>query len=168
MEERQKRLKEVYEYLRKYYDIHTPADFAFALHKSRNSIYLAMSGNEKYLTNKLFKIICDTFPNTFNLDYLLTGEGSLLAEKEPAGRLQSQSEVQYTTIDQSSLVNALLASKDETIASLRQQLRQSDEYIAALRSNIADLQRQLSADRTSETLTSYPYANDSKIITKKT
>ena len=40
MNERQKRLKEVYEHLRKFYGIHTQSDFANALRKSRNAITL--------------------------------------------------------------------------------------------------------------------------------
>ena len=57
MIERQKRLKEVYEHLRKFYGIHTQIDFAESLRKSRNSVTLALNGNESYLTDKLFKEI---------------------------------------------------------------------------------------------------------------
>ena len=41
----------------------------------------ALNGNEGYLTDSLFKSICAAFPGTFNLDYLLTGEGSLLVDE---------------------------------------------------------------------------------------
>ena len=82
MNNKQKRLQEVYEYLRRYYGIHTQIDFANALQSSRNSITLAMNGNEAYLTKKLFQKICAAFPGVFNLDYLLTGEGALLVVKE--------------------------------------------------------------------------------------
>jgi hypothetical protein len=44
----------------------------------------AMNGNEKYLTKSLFMKICAAFPGVFNLDYLLTGTGTLLATKEKA------------------------------------------------------------------------------------
>ena len=40
------------------------------------------------------------------------------------------------TIDQSSLVNAVLAAKDETIAAIRQQLEAKDQLIASLRQQI--------------------------------
>lgn len=79
MRERQKRLKEVYEHVRRFFGIHTQEDFAKSLHKSRNAITLALNGNEKYLTDNLFVNICEAFPNVFNLDYLLSGEGELLA-----------------------------------------------------------------------------------------
>ena len=82
MNERQKRLIEVYEHLRRYFGIHTKTGFAEALHYGRTSMSAAMNGDEKYLTNKLFENICAAYRGTFNLDYLLTGNGSLLTIEE--------------------------------------------------------------------------------------
>ena len=79
---RQKRLIEVYEYVRKHCGIHTQKDFAESLGKSRNAITLALNGNESYLTDKLFRNICEAFRGVFDLDYLLTGEGTLLTIEE--------------------------------------------------------------------------------------
>ena len=79
---RQKRLHEVYEHLRKYQDIHTQTDLAESLGYSRVYISSAMNGNEKNLTDKLFRNICEAFPNIFSLNYLLTGEGQLLMEND--------------------------------------------------------------------------------------
>lgn len=67
MSEQQKRLKEVYDYVRKYCGIHTQTDFAVALKYSRPVISSAMNGNEAYLTKKLFQKICAAFPGVFNL-----------------------------------------------------------------------------------------------------
>ena len=82
MNERQKRLIEVYEHLRKYYGIHTKTGFAESLHYGRTSMSAAMNGDEKYLTDSLFKNICEAYRGVFNLDYLLTGKGSLLVVEE--------------------------------------------------------------------------------------
>lgn len=82
MIERQKRLHEVYEYLRENSGIHTQIDFAEALKYSRVYISAAMNGKKKNLTDKLFAHICETFPGTFNLQYLLTGDGELLEQNE--------------------------------------------------------------------------------------
>ena len=82
MIERQKRLIEVYEHLRKYYGIHTKTGFSEALHYGRTSMSAAMNGDEKYLTDSLFKNICEAYRGVFNLDYLLTGEGQLLTIEE--------------------------------------------------------------------------------------
>lgn len=82
MLERQKRLNEVYEHLRKYYAIHTQTDFANALKYSRSVISAALNGREDYLTDKLFRTICEAYPGVFDLNYLLTGEGTLLTIEE--------------------------------------------------------------------------------------
>ena len=83
MNERQKRLIEVYEHLRRYFGIHTKTGFAESLHYGRTSLSAAMNGDEKYLTDSLFKNICEAYPGVFDLDYLLTGKGALLTvEKE--------------------------------------------------------------------------------------
>lgn len=75
---RKERLKEVFDYVRDNYPVHTQADFADKIMYNRAYISSAMNGNEKYLTDKLFKNICEAFPNVFNIDYLLRGNGSLL------------------------------------------------------------------------------------------
>lgn len=82
MNERQKRLIEVYEHLRRWFGIHTKTGFAESLHYGRTSMSAAMNGDEKYLTDSLFKNICEAYQGVFNLDYLLTGEGSLLTVEE--------------------------------------------------------------------------------------
>ena len=82
MNERQKRLIEVYEHLRRYFGIHTKTGFAEALQYGRTSMSAAMNGDEKYLTDSLFKNICDTYKGVFNLNYLLTGDGQLLTIEE--------------------------------------------------------------------------------------
>ena len=82
MNERQKRLMEVYEHLRRYFGIHTKTGFAEAIEYGRTSMSAAMNGDEKYLTDSLFKNICDTYKGVFDLNYLLTGEGQLLTIEE--------------------------------------------------------------------------------------
>jgi hypothetical protein len=154
MNERQKRLIEVYEHLRRYFGIHTKTGFAEALHYGRTSLSAAINGDENYLTDKLFKNICEAFPGVFNIDYLLTGEGDLLTVEEDA-RNDAIKET-FGMIDQSSMVNALIASKDETIASLRRELDAKNETITLQRSRIADLERQLAAARMSD-IDNYPF-----------
>ena len=159
MNERQKRLKEVYEYLRKFYGIHTQSDFANALCKSRNAITLALNGDEKYLTDKLFKTICEAFPGVFDLNYLLTGNGSLLSNDKANHEEIKTSNV----IDQSSLVNAAIAAKDETIINLKERIKElqrtiadKEEIIKARDERIIALERQLAAATTGD-LSRYPF-----------
>lgn len=81
---RHDRLKEAYDYLRYQHGIHTQMEMANALQITRSSFSAAMNGNEKYLTKSLFMKICAAFPGVFNLDYLLNGTGTLLAQQKVA------------------------------------------------------------------------------------
>ena len=82
MTTKQERLKEVYNHLRSHFGIHTQIDFAEAIRITRPALSSAMNGNEAYLTKNLFQKICAAFPGVFDLDYLLTGKGSLLTVEE--------------------------------------------------------------------------------------
>jgi uncharacterized coiled-coil protein SlyX len=145
MNERQKRLIEVYEHLRMYFGIHTKSGFAEALGYGRTSLSAAMNGKQEYLTDSLFQSICQKWEGVFDLDYLLTGKGNLLLSgtKDPTNLQTGANNLPDSRrdegIDQSSLVNALLAAKDETIASLRQQIAEQKEMISLLRKNIEEL-----------------------------
>ena len=137
MNKRQKRLIEVYEHLRKYYGIHTKTGFAEALHYGRTSMSAAMNGDEKYLTDSLFKNICEAYPGVFNLNYLLTGEGSLLTIEEEVHNEEYEKLYNPQPIDQSSLINATIAAKDESIASLKRELQTKNDLIQSLRDQLA-------------------------------
>lgn len=153
---KQERLREVYEHLRQHFGVHTQIDFAKVLGLTRPAISAAMNGNEAYLTDNLFKRICAAYQGVFNLDYLLTGEGQLLTIKEEV--LNNDYERLYNPqpIDNSSLVNAIIAAKDETIASLHRELDAKNETITLQRSRIAALERQLAAATTGD-LSRYPF-----------
>ena len=163
MNKRQKRLIEVYEHLRKYYGIHTKTGFAEALHYGRTSMSAAMNGDEKYLTDSLFKNICEAYKGVFDLNYLLTGEGSLLTIEEEVHNEEYEKLYNPQPIDQSSLVNALLASKDETIDSLKSRIADlqrtiadKEEIIKARDARILDLERRL-AQSNADDLSKYPF-----------
>jgi transcriptional regulator with XRE-family HTH domain len=153
---RKERLKEVYEYVRKHFPIHTQADFADEIRYNRAYLSSAMNGNEKNLTNKLFNNICEAFPGVFNLEYLLTGKGSLLTIEEEVK--SEEIERQNNLIDQSSLINAALAAKDETIAALRDQLSTKDELIAVLRQQIELLKQQVTKAQAEDYLKDFQFA----------
>lgn len=140
---RQKRLHEVYDHLREFCGVHTQTDFAKAIKYSRVYISSAMNGNQKNLTDKLFTNICEAFPGTFNLDYLLTGNGTLLTTEEEVSidRLTAPTPAPQQTApgtpDLSSMVNALIAANADTIASLKRELVSREETIEALHREVA-------------------------------
>ena len=159
MLDRQERLNEVYEHLHNYFSIHTKGDFADSIKYARAYISSALNGNEKYLTDKLFTNICDAYPGVFDLNYLLTGEGSLLTTEEEVHNEDHERLYNHQSIDQSSLINAALAAKDETIAALREQIQAKNELIAALRQQIDILQQQVHAAKDEELFKDFPFPN---------
>ena len=155
--DREDRLNEVYEYVHEYFNIHTKKDFAEKINYDRAYISSAMNGNERYLTDKLFRSICEVFPGVFNLNYLLTGEGTMLADKVKVEDLQSKGTTNYA---------------DELIASLRHQLADKERIIKLLEQKIEILEEMQHLDR--NPLHDYPFpigtADDTKLrpnITKK-
>ena len=136
MLERQKRLNEVYNYLHSNKGIHTKAGFADAIKYARAYVSSALNGNEKYLTDKLFRSICGAFPETFNLDYLLNGDGRLLldepqfvGEEHPSSFIPSWADA---FLD-------ILANQVKENEALNRELRQSIERANALCTNLETL-----------------------------
>lgn len=78
---RQKLLSEVYEYLHENCNVHNQTDFSKKIGYSRAVVSAALNGNEKYLSNALFRKICQVYP-IINEQYLLTGDGELLVPEE--------------------------------------------------------------------------------------
>ena len=125
MNERQKRLIEVYDYVRQHFGIHTKQGFAEALNYGRTSMSAALNGNEGYLTDSLFKSICAAFPGTFNLDYLLTGEGSLLVDEGGA-------KVQDTDSGELSALRSRVKILEEQVARQRQIIDHYESFVELL------------------------------------
>ena len=120
MSDKAKRLNEVYEHLHKYCSVHTKGEFADIIKYARSYISSALNGNEKYLTEKLFKNICEAYPGTFNIEYLLHGNGQLLSIQEEVTTNELENQFNQP---QSSYI-------DKLIASLEQQIKAKDEQIA--------------------------------------
>lgn len=80
MNERQKRLNQVFDYLRLNGKMKTQKDFAEAIGVQRTGISAALNGNDLYLTDSLFLKIYAAFPDMFNRDWLVRGYGSMVPE----------------------------------------------------------------------------------------
>lgn len=142
--EKAQRLNEVYKFVFSNFDIKSQKDFADFLKVQRTGLSAAMNGSKANLTKNLFMKICAAFPGVFNLDYLLTGKGSLLAEETANNDAFFRS---MEAIDPSSFINAIIAAKDETIAAIREQLETKDELILSLRQQLESLRQQLETTR---------------------
>lgn len=152
MKERQKRLMEVYEHLRKYYGVHTKTGFAEAVKYGRTSMSSAMNGNELYLTDSLFRSICLAYPNVFSLNYLLTGKGSLLQSNNEAvlGRYPAPPGMVSEDVPSESLplwADTLIRILSKQIAeneALHSELRRSINEVSELKTQLSHLIQSLS------------------------
>ena len=93
----------------------------------------AMNGDEKYLTDSLFKNICDTYKGVFDLNYLLTGEGQLLTIEE---EVKSEDIEKLCNPQQSAIPDYVQRLFDEAVRmSTRNELleRQCEKLIGELR-----------------------------------
>lgn len=138
MNERQKRLIEVYEHLRRYYGIHTKTGFAEALHYGRTSLSAAMNGDESYLTDNLFKNICEAYPDVFNLEYLLNGTGSLLTIHEEVTNEKLEKRVNQP--QPTSYMEKLIASLEKQVKDKDDQLADKERTIRLLEQKIEMLE----------------------------
>ena len=123
---RKERFEKAYNYLKFQGIIKKQDDVAKTMGATRANVSLALNGNPAVLTDNFLMRFAKAYPGMFNFDWLLSGDGEMLTvnQSEPA---KESSDVHY--IDNSSMLNALLAAKDETIAAMQNQLATKDEII---------------------------------------
>lgn len=80
MEGKVRRFNEAYDYLEWRKIIRVQEDVARAMGSTQANVSSALNGKPNVLTNRFIIRFCKAFPNIFNLSYILTGEGQLLAE----------------------------------------------------------------------------------------
>lgn len=127
MNDNTSRLNEVYDYLLFKHIINSHNDLAIALKTSRPAVTAMLNGRQKVSVETLRKIY-EAYPGVFDLNYLLTGEGSLMVAH--GGDTTPQSgEKDHVTVED---YNDAIWAKDKTIESLK-------ETIAALEAEIERL-----------------------------
>jgi transcriptional regulator with XRE-family HTH domain len=137
-------------------------DLALKTGISQNTVSRIMTGKVEPSDDTLRKLNT-TFGNIFNMQYL-RGESIVMLIEDVAYYKSHPGELNKlingegdNKIDQSSLVNAALAAKDETIAALREQIQAKDELIAALRQQLDILQQQVHAAKDEELFKDFPF-----------
>ena len=137
-------------------------DLALKTGISQNTVSRIMTGKVEPSDDTLRKLNA-TFGNIFNMQYL-RGESIVMLIEDVAYYKSHPGELNKMTngedgnkIDQSSLVNAALAAKDETIAALHEQIQAKDELIAALRQQLDILQQQVHAAKDEELFKDFPF-----------
>ena len=117
--------------------------------------YSRIKTGKRIVSDETIRKLNDTFGGIFNMAYFRGDSETLLAN----GREPDQ-ELPAPAIDTGSILNALLAAKDETIAALQDQLAAKEEIIQVKDELIATLRGQLAAinyEKEIEKLGGYPH-----------
>lgn len=140
--DKKERFEKAYNYLKFKGVIKKQEDVAKAMGATRANVSLALNGNPAVLTDNFLMRFTKAYSGIFNFDWLISGDGEMLTINQP----QTQQETSKSNyIDNGSILNALLAAKDETIAAMQDQLAAKEEIIQAKDELIAALRAQLAA-----------------------
>lgn len=123
------RLNEAFNHIYGSDGITSRSQWADRLQVQRTALSAAMNGNPAYLTKNLFIKVCAAHPNTFNLDYFLTGQGTLL---------NAQQAQPPSIIDGASSLIDLAARLIQETEAIRQQLSQELSEVSQLRHDLTD------------------------------
>ena len=132
---RMQRLNEAYKHLYAFHGIASKTALADKLKVQRTGLSAALNGSKANLTDNLFMKICAAFPGVFNLDYLLTGTGTLLAQKEKA----EPTPVSPATDNLLELHASLLRHVDDLRQELHQELLAIRQLKDELRATLSEL-----------------------------
>lgn len=97
----------------------------------------------------------DAFPGLFNPKYF-RGESVYLLMEDYIDAQNETKPKQEAHLDNSSLMNAAIAAKDETIASLHREIKTKDDLILALKNRIEDLESRIAKHNQKE-VKEYPF-----------
>lgn len=142
---KKERILEAYQHLYDTGKIHSVTQLAETMGRARTGVSKAMAGNPSYLNDKFIMSLINAFPGEFSMEYLINGDGELLAHKCGTNNNECDKNTTQPHSEDGSLemFNMVLAAKEETIEALRQQLALKDEIIQAKDQLIASLRHQI-------------------------
>ena len=153
--DKKERMNAAFNYLRDHGYLHTQKDMADAIGSTAPNVSRMLKGDPKVLTDNICVRVQRSY-GCISANWLMHGEGEMLVVDEPT----EQGDAKGT-----------LAAKNETIATLRAQLKDKDALLADkdgriadkqalidnLQEQLADLRRQLAAYRSKEMMGDLPF-----------
>ena len=130
---------------------------------TETTISRIMNDRVKKPSEETIKKLLDAFPGVFNPEYFRGQNIYMLMQDVIDAKIannEKKEELNKSTIDQSSLINAALAAKDQVIAQMELRLSEKDETIRTQRQLIQSLQQQIADLRTKmqqEKISDYPF-----------
>ena len=153
--DKKERMNAAFNYLRDHGYLHTQKDMADAIGSTAPNVSRMLKGDPKVLTDNICVRVQRSY-GCISANWLMHGEGEMLVVDEPT----EQGDAKGT-----------LAAKNETIATLKAQLKDKDALLADkdgriadkqalidnLQEQVADLRRQLAAYRSKEMMGDLPF-----------
>ena len=151
--DKKERMNAAFNYLRDHGYLHTQKDMADAIGSTAPNVSRMLKGDPKVLTDNICVRVQRSY-GCISANWLMHGEGEMLVVDEPTEQ-----------------GDPTLAAKNETIATLRAQLKDKDALLADkdgriadkqamidnLQEQVADLRRQLAAYRSKEMMGDLPF-----------
>lgn len=151
--DKKERMNAAFNYLRDHGYLHTQKDMADAIGSTAPNVSRMLKGDPKVLTDNICVRVQRSY-GCISANWLMHGEGEMLIAEEPTGH-----------------DDPTIAAKNETIATLRAQLKDKDALLADkdgriadkqalidnLQEQVADLKRQLAAYRSKELMGDLPF-----------
>lgn len=141
---KKERLNEVYQHLKSKGYVHTQVEFAKKIGYNKTNMSSAFAGNEKYLTDSLFRKVCEVFPE-INYDWLLTGFGNMLKSDSivPHSAGESQNELLQVVKQQSEIASKLIAQNEEILKENKEIKQENKE----MKQKIEELEKELESGK---------------------
>ena len=151
--DKKERMNAAFNYLRDHGYLHTQKDMADAIGSTAPNVSRMLKGDPKVLTDNICVRVQRSY-GCISANWLMHGEGEMLVVEEPTEQ-----------------GDPTLAAKNETIATLKAQLKDKDALLADkdgriadkqamidnLQEQVADLRRQLAAYRSKEMMGDLPF-----------
>ena len=147
--ERKERLQKVYDYLLYTGRVHRKKDLATAIGKKATTLSKAFSGDKKALTDMLFKQIAAKYKPIFSLEWLLTGDGSMLTSDDTQEKRSLASNSDDENIDAIMQMYKNATEEKAKAAELFKAATKEKEETESLKTEIATLRNELRAARNS-------------------
>jgi plasmid maintenance system antidote protein VapI len=153
--DKKERMNAAFNYLRDHGYLHTQKDMADAIGSTAPNVSRMLKGDPKVLTDNICVRVQRSY-GCISANWLMHGEGEMLVVEEPTEQGDA---------------NGTLAAKNETIATLKAQLKDKDALLADkdgriadkqalidnLQEQVADLRRQLATYRSKELMGDLPF-----------
>ena len=116
--DKKERLNAAYEHLRHIDAIRTQKDVAEKMSSTSQNVSQALQGNPKVLTDRFLMRFLTAFPDIFSMQWLFTGDGSMLINDSAPAQAQAQPTRSYQLPDDAPVMAAEAAPPQIATSSL--------------------------------------------------